>query len=77
MAMNQTDWRVGKAVTPKMRSHRYFGFVGVVRGVIAGSPSIRESLRIEMPTATDAGGFAGWRNSPPAFDEPSDDWMTA
>lgn len=75
--VNQTHYLVGKAVTPKLRSHRYFGCIGIVRGVRQETPNIRASIRIEMPTSVDAGGFAGWHNSPPVFEELMDDWMTA
>ena len=68
-ATSAPDWRIGLACTPKMRTHQYYGRVGIIRQIFKETPNLKEHMRIDMPT-NDAYVFH-------SLDELSDDWMTA
>lgn len=72
-ALERVDWRIGMAVTPKLRSHRYYMQLAVVRKV---HPKVEDTAMargkpetIEVEFYGSAG--AAW------ITEPSVDWMTA
>lgn len=67
----QRDWRIGLAVTPKMRDHSYYKTVWIVRAVLPETENIKEQLRLEA--AVEYGHPAMGKE----ITEPSDDWMTA
>lgn len=67
-ATPEQDWRIGIAVTPKMRTHYWFRQLGVIRvvwGVNAGS-----SERIDVELYHGEGETT-------LLHEPSSEWMTA
>ena len=66
----ESDWRLGLAATPKMRDHKYFGYVGIIRNAAA------DTLTIEMLVSWD-GQYAQRSPNPTILMEPADGWMTA
>lgn len=65
------NWRIGMAVTPKLKSHPFFGRVGVIREIVdVGNSEPRgrsEKLMVDV-----WGQFAVHK-----LTEPADDWKTA
>lgn len=62
------DWRIGMAVTPKMRSHPLFQQMGAVRKVFPAGGDIPERINVEIYNRT---------GDTTCIQEPSNDWMTA
>lgn len=57
-----SNWRIGMAVTPKLKSHRFYGCIGVVREIIDGDNLVIEAW----------GQFASHK-----ITQPADDWKAA
>ncbi len=64
---SRPDWRVGMAVTPKLKTHMNYGQIGVVRHVRAATENSVERITVELR-------FYGRRGN---VEEPSENWMTA
>ncbi len=62
------DYRIGLAVTPKLRQHKYFGHVGVVRQIFSASENIKELMAVQLFAAS---------VKPLMLREATDDWKTA
>ncbi len=64
----QTDWRIGHAVTPKMRTHYWFRHMAVIRRVHPESPNLKETMDVEI--------YHG-DGETTILHEPTEEWMTA
>ena len=66
--LGTNDWRINLAVKPKMRTHPYFGNVGIVRRINPKSKDVPETMMVELFSNTE---------KPMLLDEATDDWVTA
>ena len=63
------DWRIGLAVTPKLRTHYWFRHLAVIRRIYPETPNLKETIDVEI--------YHGDTGETTILREPSDDWMTA
>jgi hypothetical protein len=63
----KSDWRIGIAVTPKMRTHYWYRHLGVVRRVHMAKDARSEMIDVEIYHADGETSIVH---------EPSDEWMT-
>lgn len=63
----KVDWRIGMAVTPKMRAHYWFRHLAVIRRVYPESGNLRETIDVEI--------YHG-DGETTILHEPSEEWMT-
>ncbi len=68
-ADSKVDWRVGRSMTPKMRTHPYFRLTGVVRRIFPKTSFVEEHMEIEL--------FGKSDDTLLALYEPTDEWIDA